>query len=291
MNARTCKARRRAAPSGTPQSLFLDGSPRLHYLEWNPAAPRTLVLLHGGCANAWWWAPLARAIGRRLRLVAPDQRGHGESEWVRPPAYHPRDYARDLRRLIRHAAPAKPVLVGHSLGGLNALAFAQHYPNEARAVIAIDVGLSSGPGDRPPKRPKTFPTIRYPDLETAKARFRLIPDEGKVAPALLSDIAERSASRTPDGRYSFKFDRESFFSADGFDAPAAVRAAREPLLLVRAEHSRIMSQDAAERAGASNPLARLAVVADSHHHIPLERPAELARVIEEFVAQLDWRLS
>ncbi|HEX3409439.1 MAG TPA: alpha/beta fold hydrolase, partial [Candidatus Binataceae bacterium] len=73
-----------------PRSQFVEGSPRLHYLEWNPQGRETLVLVHGSSANAWWWRPLADSIDpARYRLLALDQRGHGDSEWARPPAYTP----------------------------------------------------------------------------------------------------------------------------------------------------------------------------------------------------------
>src|ERR1035437_6707207 len=66
-----------------PHSHLLEGSPRLHYLEWNPHAPRTIILLHGNTANAWWWEPLARVIAAEYRLLALDQRGPGDSPWAR----------------------------------------------------------------------------------------------------------------------------------------------------------------------------------------------------------------
>ncbi len=61
---------------------------------------------------------------------------------------------------------------------------------------------------------------------------------------------------------------------------------RVPLLLVRGELSRIMTVEAARRAVQSNPVARLVTISGAHHHIPLERPEALARVLEEFVRAL-----
>ena len=269
-----------------PTSRFLAGTPRLHYLEWNPTGARTLVLLHGNSANAWWWRPMAQALSRaNLRMLALDLRGHGDSEWVRPPDYSPRGYADDLARLIPAADAEGAVAIGHSMGGIAVLAFALRYYQLARAVVAIDVAITSGPRrNRYLRRLRTIPTVSYPDLATAKARFRLMPNEGVIAPELIAEIAERSLRRTTNGSYTMKFDRESFFGSDGLDVAAAIAEARIPLLLVRAELSRIMTAEAAAGATNSNPLAQFVTIPNAHHHLPLEAPDSLARAIEQFVA-------
>jgi len=271
-----------------PVSRFTGFAPRLHYLEWNPGAPRTLVLLHGNSANAWWWQPLAGALGPAgLRLLALDQRGHGDSEWIRPPAYGPLEYAHDLARFIAEYAPPRPFVAGHSMGGISALTFAAEYPGVARAIVAIDSAVtSSDRHNHYVRRLKGLPVVTYPDRETALARFRLMPNEGAIAPATLRTIAEKSLGQTAEGRFSMKFDRESFLGSDGIDVLDAIRRIRDPLLLVRAEHSRIMIADGVARALAANPHARLVTIAGAHHHVILEQPAAVARAIEEFIASV-----
>lgn len=272
-----------------PHSHLLEGVPRLHYLEWNPRARRTIVLVHGNSANAWWWEPVARAITPELRLLALDQRGHGDSEWARPAAYSPADYANDIARFVAHmsANEEKPIVAGHSMGGLNVLAFARHHPDSVRGAMAIDVAVTSSSGrDRYLRRLKAIPVVTYPDLATAKARFRLMPNEGGIADEVLHEIAEKSLARTDEGRWTLKFDRESFLGGDGLAVLETIKEIRVPTLLVRAEHSRIMTAEAAEHARASNPNARLVTIPNAHHHVILEKPEAVARVIEEFAASL-----
>jgi pimeloyl-ACP methyl ester carboxylesterase len=271
-----------------PRSQFLEGTPRLHYLEWNPRGRETLVLLHGNSANVWWWQPLADSIDpAAYRLLALDQRGHGDSEWVRPPAYTPDDYARDLARFIQQKALACPIVAGHSMGGISVIAFAAQCGNLARAAIAIDVAVSSTPRrDRFLRRLKKLPTVIYPDRATAMARFRLMPDEGAIPPAVLAEVAERSLERTADGRYTLKFDRASFIGGDGLDVAAALGRIAIPTLLIRAELSRIMTADAAAGAAGANRHVRVAVIPAAHHHVPLECPLLLARAIDQFAATL-----
>ena len=272
-----------------PHSHLLEGSPRLHYLEWNPHAPRTIILLHGNTANAWWWEPLARVIADDYRLLALDQRGHGDSQWARPAAYSPLDYANDIARFVAHAAgnADKPVVAGHSMGGLNVLAFARAHPESARGAIAIDIPVTSTRGrDRYLQRLKSLPVVTYPDLATARARFRLIPKEGAVAADVLHEIAEKSLARTDDGRWTLKFDRECFFGGDGMVVLDVIKQITIPMMLVRAGHSRIMTAEGAEHARAANPNVRVVTIADAHHHVILERPEEVARLIEDFAAGL-----
>ena len=272
-----------------PYSHLFDAKPRLHYLEWNPAGRVSVILLHGNSANAWWWEPLARLMPPDLRLLALDQRGHGDSEWVRPAAYSPLDNARDIAAFAAHVVRPgeKPVVVGHSMGGLSALAFARHHGELARAIVAIDAALTSSKGrDRYLRRLKALPLVTYPDLETAQARFRLMPDEGGIAPEILREIAHKSLARTDDGRFTLKFDRESFFGSDGIDALETLKAIAIPTLLIRAELSRIMTAEAAESARESNPQVRMVEIAAAHHHVILENPAAVASILAGFIAQL-----
>jgi len=267
-----------------PRSRFSTTSPRLHFLEWNPDAARTLILLHGNSANAWWWQWVAAAMPRDLRLLALDLRGHGDSGWAKPPAYKPYDYATDLANFIREQVRGeRPVIVGHSMGGVVTLAFASRHAELARGIIVIDTAVVSSRGrDRFLHRLKALPTVVYPDLDTAKARYRLMPNEGEIHADRVLAIAEKSLMAAEQGGYTLKFDRESFFGGDGLHVMDTIRALTMPTLLVRAEKSRIMTQPSAEEAAASNAQVRLTVIAGAHHHVILEKPDECARLIAEF---------
>ncbi|HEY2663805.1 MAG TPA: alpha/beta hydrolase [Candidatus Binataceae bacterium] len=276
-----------------PAEGYLDAaeaghSPRLHYLEWNVGAPgRTLFLLHGNSANASWWQPLADAISPGFRLLALDQRGHGDSGWVRPAAYSPRDYAADVRRVISSLGLARPIVVGHSMGAINTLALTQSEADLIEAAVAIEVAVRSTRGrDRYLRRLRSLPTVTYLDHETALRRFRLMPDEGEIAPEVLQRIAEYSITRNTDGAWTMKFDRESFFGSDGLDVATAIASSHIPLLLIRAEHSRIMTLESARGAALSNPAARLVEIPRVHHHLIIERADLVAREIEAFIAHL-----
>jgi pimeloyl-ACP methyl ester carboxylesterase len=273
-----------------PKSKILPGNPRLHYLEWNERGEHDVVLVHGNAANAWWWYPFADAAGADMRLIALDLRGHGDSAWIRPPAYHPADCAYDLRRLILEARLRSPIIVGHSMGGLVALAFTCRYAELTAGVVAVDIAiLSNERRDRFLRRLRSLPTVAYPDLDTAIQRFRLIPHQGHIPRSRLAFIAEKSLGVTGDGLFTMKFDRETFFGGDGLNVLEAIGQVRRPLLMVRGALSSVMTKPACALAMEANRLCRLVEIPDAHHHVLLEQPADLAHAVEQFVADVNRR--
>src|SRR5262245_64312631 len=90
----------------------------IHYLRTGGAKP-AVVLLHGLMGNGACWTPLARALEGEFDVVMPDARGHGASSAPHH-GYRYDDHASDLMDLICSLALPRPVLLGHSMGGMSA---------------------------------------------------------------------------------------------------------------------------------------------------------------------------
>ena len=118
--------------------IQLNGT-RLHYLEWGETTQPALVLLHGGAAHAHWWDHLAPIFSRNYRVIALDLRGHGDSAWAIPVAYEIDDYVADVAALIDTLELAPFMLLGHSLGGFIAPAYAIARPQLLRRLIVVDM--------------------------------------------------------------------------------------------------------------------------------------------------------
>ena len=103
------------------------------YEEWG--AGRPLLALHGHLGSGQVWAPLAAALPG-WRVIAPDQRGHGRAEIADD--YSREAYVADAARLIETLGLAPAVVLGHSLGGVNAYQLAAWRPELVRAVIVED---------------------------------------------------------------------------------------------------------------------------------------------------------
>jgi pimeloyl-ACP methyl ester carboxylesterase len=107
---------------------------RLAYQEWGDGAP--LLALHGHLGSGLVWERLARALPG-WRVVAPDQRGHGRTG--PGPDYSREGYVTDAAGFVEELGLAPAVVLGHSLGGVNAYQLAARRPELVRAVIVEDI--------------------------------------------------------------------------------------------------------------------------------------------------------
>ena len=109
-----------------------------HYLDWgNPAAP-PMVLLHGLTGHAHIWDHMAPALAERFHLLAPDQRGHGDTGHTA--TYGTADFVADIEALVdRWRLSTRFVLMGLSMGGHNAMAYAASHPDSISRLIAVDI--------------------------------------------------------------------------------------------------------------------------------------------------------
>ncbi len=110
----------------------------LHYLDWGNTGAVPIVLLHGLCANAHDWDFFARNMANEYHLLAVDQRGHGDSGWAEN--YGTRDYVLDLEACVDSLKLSEFVLIGHSMGGINAIIYAARHPDQVSALVIVDIG-------------------------------------------------------------------------------------------------------------------------------------------------------
>jgi len=122
------------------EATFDTGKVVLNYAEGAAAEP-SLVFLHGGTGRWQLYSAMLADLAECWHVYAPDLRGHGTSGWV-PWGYTIRDYVEDIRAFLREVSgPA--VLMGHSLGGIIAVATAKACPDLVRALIVGDAPLDA----------------------------------------------------------------------------------------------------------------------------------------------------
>ena len=113
----------------------------LSYLDTG-GVDETLVALHSHWMEGQTFDSLAAALAPGWRVIALDQRGHGYSGHAA--TYMREDYLGDIDALLAHLGISRTVLLGNSLGGVNAYQFAARHPDRVRALIVEDIGTVIG---------------------------------------------------------------------------------------------------------------------------------------------------
>jgi pimeloyl-ACP methyl ester carboxylesterase len=275
---------------------------RFHYREYGQPGARPLVLLHGVASNSRIWITTAPLLTQRFRVLALDQRGHGESD--KPDGgYDFASVAGDVAAFIDELGLERPVVGGHSWGGNVAVQYAATHPERPAGLVLVDGGfleLSAG-GDMTwerAEREMAPPDLTHltPDkiVEMAKQweLGRIWSDEVQSALLANFDVTGAGTIRPRLSRANHMQVVRAMWEQRLSDLWQDVRC---PVLFVVAERARSQTEErwmAHKREGvkrAQERLARLDVrwFPDTIHDIPLQRPAELAQAIEEFALGLD----
>lgn len=259
---------------------------RLHVLQSGPADAPALCFLHGGAAHAHWFDKVTPALVDRFHVVALDQRGHGESQWAEPPAYGTEDFTDDLLGLMDRLGWQRMAVIGHSMGGHNAMAFSAWYPERVSALVIVDSrpAIPSQRLDVMHTRGRRLPRA-HPTQEAAVQAFRLLPRETFAEPAFLAHLA-RAGMMPRNGGWGWRFDPATYGVRRPVDAWPLLSRIRAPTLIVRGGLSPVLPAEMAERLRATIPGASLVTIASAYHHLTLDRPAEFTAELLRFLGGL-----
>jgi pimeloyl-ACP methyl ester carboxylesterase len=265
------------------------GGLRLHGLEWGDTGRPALCLLHGGAAHAHWFDRVAGAFADRFHVLALDQRGHGESQWSVPPAYATEDFAGDLAAVADTMGWDRFVVVGHSMGGHNSLAFAAWHPERVRGLVIIDARPALPPErlSRMQERGRR-PMRLHPTPEAAVAAFRLLPRETVADPGLLAHLA-RAGITERDGGWVYRFDPATYEQRKPTDNWLLADRISAPTLIVRAALSPNLPPEHAERLRAAIGDATVVEIPGAYHHATLDAPDAVVAALDRFLRSLDGR--
>ncbi|MDE2361252.1 MAG: alpha/beta hydrolase [Hyphomicrobiales bacterium] len=287
----------------TPASRFYESQGlRLHYADWGNAGAPPLILVHGGQDHCRSWDRIARALSAHYHVIAPDMRGHGDSEWTRGGSYALTEYVYDLTRLVRRVAGAPVTLVGHSMGGMTSLIYAGAFPSDVSALVVLD-GVTVRPDSQ--KAPPQERIAKWVDqldkldgrearryASVAEAATQMSKRNKRLAPELALHLASHGARQNADGSYSWKFDPyqrvmapHRLWAEDHTTLWARITC---PTLLLMAGDSFLGASKSTDLAGYFRN-ARIETIADAGHWLHHDRPAETIGAITRFLGLVDAR--
>jgi len=205
---------------GPTSHTFFSQRLRLHYVDWgNPTRP-PLLMLHGGRDHCRNWDWVAAALRDEWHIIAPDLRGHGDSQWSTDGGYTMAGYIYDLAQLVHQQRLAPVTIVAHSLGGQVALRYAGIYPDTVARLVAIE-GLGPSPARLKAGGAKTIVERmdewvaeqrglaarlprRYASIEDAFGRMQ--GENPHLTAEQARHLTVHGANQNEDGTYSWKFD-------------------------------------------------------------------------------------
>ena len=275
--------------SGPPQvrreSVDVGDGQHVSALVWGSAPPE-VVLIHGGGQNAHTWDTVALALDRPL--VAVDLPGHGHSDWRDDHDYGPVTSAPAVAAAIRALAPDAQLLVGMSLGGVTAIRVTAENPELVRRLAIVDVTPGVDETKAEPiiaflSGPERFES--FDEILERTIQFNPTRTESSLRRGVL-----HNAKELPDGSWTWRYDpvrawkdieRPAVSFVNLWDDVARIKV---PMLLVRGGTSGVVSDADVEELRRRKPDAEVVTVDGAGHSIQGDKPVELARILEEFMA-------
>ena len=271
-------------PAPYVSRFVIAGGLRLRYVDYGSAGKPAMLCLHGGAAHAHWFDFVAPGFTADYRVLALDQRGHGDSAWAEPPAYSYERYAADLAEVVEQLDLRDFVLVGHSMGGTVSLEYAAEHPGRVARLIVVDSTLQMTA-----ERVAALRDVgsrqgsQYATQEEFIARFRLRPASTLTAPGIIRHLALKSARQFPDGTWRHKFDRNVYATRETTDGLPRWNHIKIPALLVKAERSQRISPQVYAEVKSRCPQAELVEVPNADHHVTLDNPTGFVRAVTSFL--------
>lgn len=270
---------------------------RLHYRDYaGPDGKLPVICLPGLTRNARDFEDVAARLAGRWRVLCPEMRGRGDSDYARDPmTYNPAQYLDDLELLLADIAVPRFVAIGTSLGGLLTMLLAARDSARIAGAVINDIGpvVDEAGLDRIRGyvgQGRNFETWMHAARALQESQGDIYPDYD-VADWLR--YAKRLMVLGSGGRIAFDYDMkiaEPFEAADGavpqvdmwpvFDALAA-----RPLLVVRGAASDILSAETAAAMAVRGAAVELVTIDRVGHAPTLDEPEAIA-AIERLLARI-----
>ncbi len=262
-----------------------------------------LVFLHGLMGYALNWKRVADAFRDHRQVLIFDQRGHGKS-FHPDTGYAPEDYAEDLALILDELGWQKIDLVGHSMGGRNALHFAYCFSDRVRKLVIEDIGpvVAEGSAERIQALINLVPVPFNSKLE-AKEFFmntfpKLISDNPHaqtLGQYFYSNMIEKISGTELDQTSRAEVKVEVTWR---FDKSAIINSLKEgrtkdrwqeweqlsiPTLLIRGENSSDLPVSIYNEMLARNPLSQGVQIAGAGHWVHFDKPEIFIQALKNFL--------
>ena len=266
---------------------------RHHYLEWGDSDAPPLLLLHATGLCAWPWKPIARALAREYRVLAFDQRGHGDTD-PSDKGYRFEYAGEDLAAIVDAMELTRPRVIGHSSGGLATIIAANLRPGVFGPVVLVETRVGND-----------APTAPTQDLNRRAERTRMKRPIWESRDDMFAAYRDRSAFKDwqdepfrqfvcggtrllPDGRAELKCHPETeatfYGMRDDFQVADYLQQLTGDWLLLLADYPGCQRLDdpGVQQFLQSVPNAVVKPMGKGSHFLPMEYPDDVLAAAREW---------
>ena len=240
----------------------------------------TIALTHGFRAHHLWWAAVEPLLSAKYQIVQLDISGSGDSGHREQ--YTIQTWGQEVNAVLDDAGIDRALLVGHSLGGTSVVMAATQRPERAIGVILMDTFIEGEGRFRPIAQAGSAPVRIYASREDGEGRFRLMPTQDDVDPAIIARIASYGVKQIDEG-WTWKFDQVVTPVIDEELFNSSIAGLKVPFHYVHAGKSAVVKPEVVPFLLSFAPEgSQYTLVPDANHHVPLSHPEICAQVIDEY---------
>jgi esterase len=257
-----------------------------------PEGGRRWIFLHGLMGYGANWRKITSGLEETERILIYDQRGHGRS--IKPiTGYAPEDFADDLHLITEEIGWDDFILVGHSMGGRNAMNFASRFPFKLKKLIIEDIGPD---GDQAAlaryQSLLDLVPVPFSDKKSAKDFFyntfpALAQKQGRTQTHMLGQYLYSNLIEDNQGAVNWRFSRDAIMLAvkegrlkSRWDEWSSLQV---PTLIVRGVLSNELSHQTYLEMLKANSIARGVEIQDAGHWVHSDKPTEFLAALKGFV--------
>lgn len=266
--------------------MFLDN---FNYSVMGDNSSKRIVFIHGLMAFAANWRKIASRMQGQFQCLIYDQRGHGRS--FKPESgYSPEHFAEDLNKITDELGWSEFHLVGHSMGGRNAIVFADLYPEKVKTLTIEDMGPDSDPTNY----------VYYQEMLAAvptpfdnKDQIKEFFDHQfqnvfqAKEPGVLGLFLQSNLEEKPNGKFDWRFSKQAIIDCvkEGHqkDRWKEVEGFKMPVLLIRGETSHVLKKSTFDKMLEVNSHISGLEIQGTGHWIHYEKYEEFTAALTEFI--------
>lgn len=262
----------------------------LHYLDWGTVGKPKVLLLHGLRGHSHSWDDVSAALCQDFHVLALDQRGRGDSDWAPGGDYSIDSFVADLAAFCDAAGLDSFVLIGHSMGGRNSMAFTARYQEKVEKLVIVDIPPAIDPsspgGQRITNEIKAVPE----EFDSFEAVVEHMSKQNRFASdAVMRRRLQYATKELPGGKFGWRYDlavREQRRQGTVGPAPDLWPAFRQitcPTLVVRGGDTDTLTTEVAQQMKEALAQGQVAEVPRAGHMVFEDNPDGFIAAVNKFL--------